>query len=563
MKSLHTKHIVILSACTVVLGIFLGCPFLSQAASHNITVKNGDQLNIPLYTGDNGTITTDRTTITIPESVITPDPSTETTKPDDAASLPSQPDSSNKDPENSAPDKGNASDTSGNPPAVPDTSETIPDNPVIVDPKKKEEAIQAYLDSLHFIYNASSDSSVLSFDTQTHQFQALKPGTASITIQAFEPEDLWNQYPVFTATITFSISVDMTNVTLTQNALTAYLSPMYTYGKKKPYYSSSTAEFQIGINSSYVFNPDTDYSFDYSDYYDPYYDDYYPSTPNTSDLLSYSYTESDKVQINITLAKNVLYIRANLTGTNARPTTSIITLTLSGKTFTIPLTLSPLTISNQSLLLVKGKKKALKVTGTTEAIQWTSTNSKIATVNSKGVIKGKKIGNCVIIGKIGNSYVGCAVSVTTAQLKKVATYANYMGTHWTYSQAKRTQTGYYDCSALVWKAYKKYSRVNFGSAGYPGVALSEAKWCNAHHKMLKGGYRYRKIYKMQYNPGDLVFKSTNMKKKYADIYHVEMITGYYCYGVSSTGSPYIDLTWGARGTGYGAEEGSLLGRPMK
>ena len=123
MKSLHTKHIVILSACTIVLGIFLGCPFLSQAASHDITVKNGDQLNIPLYTGDNGTITTDRTTITIPESVITPDPSTETTKPDDAASLPSQPDSSNKNPENSAPDKGNASDTSGNPPAVPDTSE--------------------------------------------------------------------------------------------------------------------------------------------------------------------------------------------------------------------------------------------------------------------------------------------------------------------------------------------------------------------------------------------------------------------------------------------------------
>lgn len=554
MKSLHAKHLFILSACTIVLGFFFGCPFLSQAAAHEITVKNGDQLNIPLYTGDTGTITTDRTTITIPESITNPDSSTDHTNPDGTTDSSESNSTSTSNPSTNHPDSSVTD---------PDLPSTDPDAPSTDDPKKKEEAIQAYLDSLHFVYNASSDSSVLSFDTQTHQFQALGPGTASISIQAFEPEDPWNLYPVFTATITFSISVDMTNVTLTQNSLTAYLSPMYTYGKKKPYYSNSTAEFQIGINSSYVFNPDTDYSYNNSDYYDPYYNYYYPSTPNTSDLFSYSYTESDKVQINITLAKNVLYISAYPTKTNVKTTTSVITLTLSGKTFTIPLTLSPLTISDQSLLLVKGKKKALKVTGTTEAIQWTSTNPKIATVNSKGVIKGKKIGNCVIIGKIGNAYVGCAVSVTTAQLKKVATYANYMGTHWTYSQAKRTQTGYYDCSALVWKAYKKYSRVNFGSTGYPGVALSEAKWCNARHKMLKGGYRYKKIRKMQYNPGDLVFKSTNMKKKYADIYHVEMITGYYCYGVSSTGSPYIDLTWGARGTGYGAEEGSLLGRPMK
>ena len=68
---------------------------------------------------------------------------------------------------------------------------------------------------------------------------------------------------------------------------------------------------------------------------------------------------------------------------------------------------------------------------------------------------------------------------------------------------------------------------------------------------------------MQVNPGDLLFKSTDMKKKYADIYHVEMFTGYFCHGVASDGSPYISAIWAARGTFYSWEDGSLLARPMK
>ncbi|MBO5468935.1 MAG: Ig-like domain-containing protein [Lachnospiraceae bacterium] len=502
MKNLHNRHISFLTVCMMLLFGLLAFPVTSHAATQDITVKNGEELTIPLYIGDTGTINPDLTTITIPPQDTYPDTDSD------------------------------------------DSDNELPDNP-----DKAKQNAQAYLDSLHFEYTEPSSSTVLEFDTQTHQYKALQPGTASITVRAYEPNDTWNYYPVFTATITFTVRVDMTNVTLSQNSYTAYLSPMYQYGKKKPYYNNGYVEFQIGINSSYVFGAETT-----SSYYDSYTD---------NNLWNYTYTQSDTVHMNLSLSNNILYVSAYLYKNTSNMIQSTITLTLCDKVFNIPVTILPLNISDQSLLLVKGRKKALTVTGTTEAVQWTSTNPKVATVSSKGVIKGKKTGNCVIIGKVGNAYVGCAVSVTTSQLKKVATYASYMGTHWTYSQAKRTQTGYYDCSALVWKAYRKYSRVNFGSSGYPGVALSEAKWCNAHNKMIKGGFRYKKVRKMQYNPGDLVFKSTNMKKKYADIYHVEMITGYYCYGVSSTGTPYITLTWGARGPSYGAEEGSLLGRPMK
>ena len=81
--------------------------------------------------------------------------------------------------------------------------------------------------------------------------------------------------------------------------------------------------------------------------------------------------------------------------------------------------------------------------------------------------------------------------------------------------------------------------------------------------MLKGGMTYKKVSRMKLNPGDLLFKSTDMKKKYKDIYHVEMFTGYFCHYVEADGTACFSPIWAARGTFYSWEEGSLLGRPMK
>ena len=137
-----------------------------------------------------------------------------------------------------------------------------------------------------------------------------------------------------------------------------------------------------------------------------------------------------------------------------------------------------------------------------------------------------------------------------------------MGKNWTYSQAKRTLNGYYDCSALVWKAYKMHAKTTFGSPSYPSVALNEAKWCKANGRMVKGGFSVKNLNQMKVNPGDLLFKSTNPKKPYDDIYHVEMFTGYICMGYYD-GVPVIGTLWAARGVNYAYPDGQLLGRPVK
>ena len=67
-------------------------------------------------------------------------------------------------------------------------------------------------------------------------------------------------------------------------------------------------------------------------------------------------------------------------------------------------------ISAKKVSVYVGKTKQLKVSGTSTSVKWTTSNSKVATVSSKGLIKGKIV-NCVvsntnITGSISNSCGG-------------------------------------------------------------------------------------------------------------------------------------------------------------
>lgn len=325
--------------------------------------------------------------------------------------------------------------------------------------------------------------------------------------------------------------LDMTTVTLQNTSVTAYLVPTYSDGKSTYY---NYAEADIIVNSAVVLDE-----------------------KDGIDLTCKS--SGKKVQVYASLSQNVLHLK--LYG-NKKCSTKL-TIGIAGKSFKVNVNLKPVKISNQSLLLERGKTKKLKIVGCSKGVKWSSSNKKIATVSKTGVVKGKKIGNVVITAKIGSKSVGCAVSVTTGTLKRVCERATYIGTNWSYSQAKRTQAGFYDCSSLVWKAYMECAGFSFGNANYPGTSATEAAWCNANGRMIKGGYSYKKVKKMQLNPGDIVFKSTDAGNPYNTTYHVEMFTGYICTGYDSKGKPLVSALWAARSIGYGAAEGSLLARPLR
>lgn len=60
---------------------------------------------------------------------------------------------------------------------------------------------------------------------------------------------------------------------------------------------------------------------------------------------------------------------------------------------------------------VKLSVKKMLPKGASGQIKWTSSNKKIATVNKKGVVKGKNIGKVVITASVGKAKAKCKITV--------------------------------------------------------------------------------------------------------------------------------------------------------
>lgn len=228
-----------------------------------------------------------------------------------------------------------------------------------------------------------------------------------------------------------------------------------------------------------------------------------------------------------------------------------LTLSLYDQTWYVDLVVYNVRLSGStSRYLLKGKSTQLRIKGINKKISWKSTNSKVVKVSSKGKVRAKKEGNALIIAKVGDCKVGCVISVVSKKRKQVINTAIKIGKTCKYSQARRMQKGYYDCSSLVWRAYQKMG-IRFGGNGYAPTAADNAKWCAAHHKIVKGNVS-KNIRKMKYLPGALLYKTGDSSNgRYKGIYHVEMFIGYSFEGFDSKGRPILSTKWANRGTGYG------------
>lgn len=382
---------------------------------------------------------------------------------------------------------------------------------------------------VRYEYSAESysDNPCIRVD-QNGRYEALTSGSGEVEITGYNS----NGSSVFSAKIDFEIRLDMSAVKLAKKSVKCSLIPVYNYGSSAYY---GDAEFDIKVKSPVELDQ------------------------SMSQINLRCKSSNKKVRVvSSTLSKNVLHIKLHAD----KKCTTNLTITIAKKKFKVKVSFKPVKISTNSLLLENGHTKKLKVSGYSGRITWHSSNEGVAVVSSSGVVKGKNIGNAVITAKLGKKRIGCAVSVTTGTLIQVCNRATYIGTHWQYSQPLRTQPGYYDCSALVWKAYKECAGLTFGNANYPGTTRTESAWCRANNRIITGGYTYKKVQKMQLNPGDLVFKSEDLGNPYNTTYHVEMFTGYACIGYNSKNKPMVTTCWAARGMGYGAEDGSLLARPI-
>lgn len=81
---------------------------------------------------------------------------------------------------------------------------------------------------------------------------------------------------------------------------------------------------------------------------------------------------------------------------------------------------------------LKYKKKTIRkkarftnvLVGAKAGVKWSSSNKKVATVNDKGVVKGRKSGTCKVVARFGGKKYACKVTVVNPRLnkKKITVY---------------------------------------------------------------------------------------------------------------------------------------------
>lgn len=262
-----------------------------------------------------------------------------------------------------------------------------------------------------------------------------------------------------------------------------------------------------------------------------------------------------------------IYVYANLynnvlTLTPSKVGKTIVTVSLNN-TLSFKITLNTIVVkmSTNSVLMTTRQMKKLTVHGCKASkVKWSSSNPSVVSVSSSGRIKGKKNGNVVIKAKVGDYVFGCAVSVIPKNRKKAIDKALYIYKTSEYSQAKRMQNKFYDCSSLVWRSYAN-NGVKFGNTKYAPTAAEMAKWCVSKRKMIKGGLSQNNVDKMKINAGDIMFESGADNGRYKGVYHVEMVVGYVCEGFDYNGKPILALKWATRLDGEYGCCGQMLARP--
>lgn len=156
---------------------------------------------------------------------------------------------------------------------------------------------------------------------------------------------------------------------------------------------------------------------------------------------------------------------------------------------------------------------------------WTSSDEKVATV-SNGKVTGKGNGYCTISASINGLSVTYEVGVAQKECIQAVRYEiKHLNDQ--YSQSKRMQEGYYDCSSAVWRAYADAGVKLGGVNSWAPTAADLAKWCEKNnYAMTYGSVPVEKLL-----PGDLIFSCERRGDRYRGIDHVDMHVG---LGISFT-----------------------------
>ncbi|MDY3918389.1 MAG: Ig-like domain-containing protein [Candidatus Limivivens sp.] len=95
---------------------------------------------------------------------------------------------------------------------------------------------------------------------------------------------------------------------------------------------------------------------------------------------------------------------------------AVITAKAGSQRFTCKVTVEVPVISKKTASVFVGKTLQLKLTGTTQKVKWSSSDTTVARVSSSGKVSGKKAGKATITAKVGTKKYTCKVTVKKNKL---------------------------------------------------------------------------------------------------------------------------------------------------
>lgn len=210
-------------------------------------------------------------------------------------------------------------------------------------------------------------------------------------------------------------------------------------------------------------------------------------------------------------------------GTSTGKTT--VSVTVDGKTINHDLIITNPQLEKTNQTLTVGKKSKIKLSGISSKskITYKSQKKSIVKVSKSGVLTPRASGNTdILITADGNTFT-FHVSVASKRALQACKKGYKIINSSSYSQARRMSAGYYDCSALVFRAYNCDAKLLGGTPSWAPTAASMA----AHMERTGKVISYKGLDASRLVPGDLIFYRSPGRGngRYRNIYHVSMYYG--------------------------------------
>ena len=197
-----------------------------------------------------------------------------------------------------------------------------------------------------------------------------------------------------------------------------------------------------------------------------------------------------------------------------------LTIWVDGMTFIDDIEVIDAHINSSNILTWPGTKFSFAVSGIPAGMKvtYSSSDESVATISKKGKLKTKKVGFTKITVKIDDMEYYYTVNVGQEIPVEAAIAASEVVGKATYSQDRRMEEGFYDCSSLVWRSYAK-AGIRFVHEDYAPTAADLAKY------MEDNGYTisYGLLPTSEMQPGDILFTSSGYDNgRFMKIDHVAM-----------------------------------------